>query len=246
MGLRFPRAGILAEEQAGWSSAVFEAAVEAVVSTYWILTLHWTLYQSAIAMKMLCNKHSKYPAQIAILPLVGLQVPWVWLLQVRPGSIMGWVSGHLGGSLGRSSSVSPPGTNGEHGMVFSRQRQGTQRCSRTHGVQAQAWRVVTSFSPSWPEKALWPPCGGPCMCGAERTRDRSQAGACPQTAWMTLPIPPCVGPLNRNYSHSCFSPRKLTSDRASKSVSIEGRMATRLICLQKWELQPHVLPGEPG
>ena len=118
---------------------MFEAVVEAVVGTYWILTLHWALYQSAIAMKMLCNKHPKYPAQTAILPHVGLQVAWVWLLQARPGSIMGWVSGHLGGSLGRSSSVSPPGTSGEHGMVFSWQWQGTQRCSRTHGVQAQAW-----------------------------------------------------------------------------------------------------------
>ena len=44
LGLRFPRAGILAEEQTGWSSAVFDAAVETVVSTYWILTLHWALY----------------------------------------------------------------------------------------------------------------------------------------------------------------------------------------------------------
>lgn len=44
LGFRFPRAGILAEEQAGWSSAVFEAVVETVVGTYCILTLHWALY----------------------------------------------------------------------------------------------------------------------------------------------------------------------------------------------------------
>lgn len=44
VGLRFPRAGILAEEQAGWSSAVLEAVVETVVGTCWILTLLWALY----------------------------------------------------------------------------------------------------------------------------------------------------------------------------------------------------------
>ena len=80
------------------------------------------------------------------------------------------------------------------------------------------------------------PCGlgaeAPAVCGAERTRDCSQGGACPRAAWMNLPIPSCVGPLNRNYFHSCFSPGKLTSDRASKPVSVEVRMMTRLIRLQ--------------
>lgn len=57
-------------------------------------------------------------------------------------------------------------------------------------------------------------CLGPGMCLPTGSRSDS-------------PIPSCVGPLNRNHSHSCFSPRKLTSDRASKPVGVEVRMTTR-------------------
>lgn len=132
------------------------------------------------------------------------------------------------GSLGRFSPEPPPGTSSGHGMVFSWQWQGTQRWSRTREAQAQSWAAVASFSPSWPEKALWPRCRGPCCARREDTC--LGPGMClPMGSRNDSPVPSCIGPLNRNHSHSCFSPRKLTSDRASKPAGVEVRMTTRLV-----------------
>lgn len=190
---------------------------------------------------MLCNKQPKYPVQTAILPSggsagrLGLAALGVARLHRSPG--MGWVSGHLGGGhwgglalcllLGPAVSMAWFSHGNGRGP---RDAAGHTGCRLRPGVLSL---------PS-------PPLGQRRPCGL-----RAEAPACAGPrghetgAREVIAIPPCVGPLNRNYSHSCFSPRKLTSDRASKPVSVEGRIATRLIRLQKWELQPHVLPGEP-
>ena len=92
----------MAEEQTGWSSAVFDAAVETAVSTYWTLRLHWALCESAIAVEMLCNKQPKYPVAetcelsfLWVCRLSALAALGVARLHQSPG--MGWVPGRLGG-----------------------------------------------------------------------------------------------------------------------------------------------------
>ena len=102
LGLRVPRAGILAEEQTGWSSAVFDTAVETAVSAYWTLPLHWPLCESPIAVETLCNKQPNTQGlKPANLPscgsagCLGLAALGVARLHRSPG--MGWVPGRLGG-----------------------------------------------------------------------------------------------------------------------------------------------------
>lgn len=182
LGLRVPRAGILAEEQTGWSSAVFDAAVETAVSAYWTLPLHWPLCESPIAVETLCNKQPNTQGlKPANLPscgsagCLGLAALGVARLHRSPG--MGWVPGrlgrgHWGGSalrllLGPAVSVAWLSHGSGRGP---REEAGT----RDAGSDPRCCHFLLTLLP---EKALWPPCRGPCRVrGREDTR--LQPGRC--------------------------------------------------------------------